>query len=159
MEFLWNPWNVLTRMHRRKGTLSLHQRQVRSGYQLLVQNFLIYTSFIDRVVILQRPLTKEYQQSKVVFQQGFLQASLLYTYFIIMCIYTYHFHILHQRILSMYISHTNLWSGIHICISSYNTGKSALPDIYAWHLRVSAYISGKAQVPVLYRIAGNFRGR
>ena len=32
---------------------------------------------------------------------------------------------------------------------SYNTGKSALPDIYARHLRASAYISGKARVPVL----------
>ena len=40
-----------------------------------------------------------------------------------------------------------------ICIS-YNTGKSALPDIYPRHPRAqcpraSAYISGKALVPVL----------
>ena len=32
---------------------------------------------------------------------------------------------------------------------SYNTGKSALPDIYAQRQRASAYISGKAQVPML----------
>ena len=32
---------------------------------------------------------------------------------------------------------------------SYNTGKGALPDIYARRPRVSAYISGKARVPVL----------
>ena len=32
---------------------------------------------------------------------------------------------------------------------SYNTGKSALPDIYARCPRASAYISGKARVPVL----------
>ena len=44
--------------------------------------------------------------------------------------------------------------GIHIiqaiviCIS-YNTGKSALPDIYARCPRASAYISGNARVPVL----------
>ena len=35
-----------------------------------------------------------------------------------------------------------------ICIS-YNTGKSALPDIYSRCPRASAYISGKARVPVL----------
>ena len=34
------------------------------------------------------------------------------------------------------------------CIS-YNTGKSALPNIYALRPRASAYISGKARVPVL----------
>ena len=34
------------------------------------------------------------------------------------------------------------------CIN-YNTGKSALPDIYARCPRVSEYISGKARVPVL----------
>ena len=34
------------------------------------------------------------------------------------------------------------------CIS-YNTGKSALSDIYARCLRASTYISGKACVPVL----------
>ena len=39
-------------------------------------------------------------------------------------------------------------SGIYIYIcNSYNTGKSALPDIYA--RCPSAYISGKARVPVL----------
>ena len=32
---------------------------------------------------------------------------------------------------------------------SYNTGKSALPDIYAQCPRASAYRSGKTQVPVL----------
>ena len=37
---------------------------------------------------------------------------------------------------------------IYICIS-YNTGKSALPDIYARCPRASACISGKARVPVL----------
>ena len=37
---------------------------------------------------------------------------------------------------------------IYICIS-YNTGKSALPDIYSRCPRASAYISGKARVPVL----------
>ena len=37
---------------------------------------------------------------------------------------------------------------IYVCIS-YNTGKSALPDIYARHPRASTYISGKARVPVL----------
>ena len=37
---------------------------------------------------------------------------------------------------------------VTICIS-YNTGKSALPDIYARCLRASAYISGNARVPVL----------
>ena len=37
---------------------------------------------------------------------------------------------------------------IYIC-NSYNTGKSALPDIYARRPRASAYISGKARVPVL----------
>ena len=35
-----------------------------------------------------------------------------------------------------------------ICIS-YNTGKSALPNIYAQCPRASAHISGKARVPVL----------
>ena len=34
------------------------------------------------------------------------------------------------------------------CIS-YNTGRSALPDIYARCPRVSVYISGKARVPML----------
>ena len=61
-------------------------------------------------------------------------------------------------------SHTSEWLGVAmymliylatyvavfmyvaICIS-YNTGKSALPDIYAQRLRANAYISGKAQVP------------
>ena len=37
---------------------------------------------------------------------------------------------------------------IHTCIS-YNTGKSALSDIYARHPRASAYLSGKAQRPVI----------
>ena len=39
---------------------------------------------------------------------------------------------------------------MYVCIS-YNTSKSALPDIYALTVRprASAYISGKAQVPVL----------
>ena len=37
---------------------------------------------------------------------------------------------------------------LHICIS-YNTGKSAWPDIYARCPRASAYTSGKARVPVL----------
>ena len=37
---------------------------------------------------------------------------------------------------------------ILLCIS-YNTGKSALPDIYARCPRASAYISGKAREPVL----------
>ena len=35
-----------------------------------------------------------------------------------------------------------------ICIS-YNTGKSALPDIYAQRTRTSVHISGKAPVVVL----------
>ena len=39
--------------------------------------------------------------------------------------------------------------GITITCISYNTGKSALPDIYARCPRASAYISGKARVPVL----------
>ena len=47
----------------------------------------------------------------------------------------------------MYVS-MYVYTYIRICIS-YNTGKSALPDIYARRLRVSAYTSGKAQVPVL----------
>ena len=38
---------------------------------------------------------------------------------------------------------------IDIVCNSYNTGKSALPDIYARCPRASAYISGKARVPVL----------
>ena len=37
---------------------------------------------------------------------------------------------------------------MYVCIS-YNTGKSALPDIYAQRPRASVYISGKALVPVL----------
>ena len=37
---------------------------------------------------------------------------------------------------------------IILCIS-YNTGKSALVDIYARCLRVSAHMSGKALLPVL----------
>ena len=45
----------------------------------------------------------------------------------------------------MYVYTCMKWS-IRI---SYNTGKSALPDIYAQRLRASAYISGKARVPVL----------
>ena len=38
---------------------------------------------------------------------------------------------------------------IYTICNSYNTGKSALPDIYARCPRASAYISGKARVPVL----------
>ena len=37
----------------------------------------------------------------------------------------------------------------HVICNSYNTGRSALPDIYARCPRASAYISGKARVPVL----------
>ena len=37
----------------------------------------------------------------------------------------------------------------HVLCISYNTGKSALPDIYARCPRASAYISGNARVPVL----------
>ena len=33
---------------------------------------------------------------------------------------------------------------MYICLS-YNTGKRALPDMYAQRPRVSAYISGKAR--------------
>ena len=50
----------------------------------------------------------------------------------------------------------------NFCIS-YNTGKSALPDIYictmpegTQHPRVSAYISGKAQVPA-YTTSGTLK--
>ena len=52
--------------------------------------------------------------------------------------------------------HIYIYIYIYIYIS-YNTGFSALPDIYARHSRAqrpraSAYISGKARVPVLYLI-------
>ena len=42
---------------------------------------------------------------------------------------------------------------MYVCIcNSCNTGTSALPDMYARHLRASADISGNAQVPVLQLI-------
>ena len=38
---------------------------------------------------------------------------------------------------------------VYILCNSYNTGKSALPDMYALAIGHRVYISGKALLPVL----------
>ena len=51
-------------------------------------------------------------------------------------------------VLDIHIIYIYTYIYIYICIS-YNTGKSALPDIYARCPRASAYNTGNARVPAL----------
>ena len=61
MAFLWNPWNILTRIRRRKKKITVRTLQVGTIKSLLVPNCsMSWTSLMDLVVILQRLLTNEY---------------------------------------------------------------------------------------------------
>ena len=75
MEFLWNPWNILTRMRRRK-----RRRKNDTFCTLWVRTIKLLlapdcsassTSFMDSLVILKRPLTNEYINAVRLFYRRF----------------------------------------------------------------------------------------
>ena len=74
MAFLWNPWNVLTSMHKernKKMILSVRTPGVGMIKSLLVPNdSTSSTSFMDSVVILYRTLTNDYINVVKLFCRG-----------------------------------------------------------------------------------------
>ena len=80
--FLWNAWNFLTRMHRSKKGQILYIR-VGTIKSLWILNCLIFsTSFMDSMVILQRPLTNEqlYQCGWVVSVGEYTSSVVMFKY-------------------------------------------------------------------------------
>ena len=75
MEFLWNPWNVLTRMRRRrkkKENDTFCTSQVGTIKSLLAPHCsALSMSFKDSVLILKRPLNNEYINAVRLFCRGF----------------------------------------------------------------------------------------
>ena len=72
MEFLWNPWNVLTRMRRRKKKNDFCTSQVGTIKSLLAPDCSASSmSFRDSVMILKRPLANENINAIRLFCRGF----------------------------------------------------------------------------------------